>query len=330
MTQACLRAAGKDAVLCGNIYGSGFTEVPLTEAALSCTHEQILVAEVSSFQLEWVSAFRPSAAAITNITPDHLDRHKTFDDYIAAKHRIFAAQGAHDFAIINADDPQVVPPPIPELLTFGRLGKDAVIEGTSLILDGETFRREEFAIYGDHNMMNAAAAALLASSVLAEGKRSMFYIRDEVVDALRSFRGIAHRMEVIGEKNGITVINNSMCTNPVAVIASSQAIPAAQHLLIGGSNKKLDFSPLVAYQIGSGYKHRFYLYGRDAAAVRKQLADDWPVFETMEEAFQAAVRNAKAGEVIMLAPGCASMDQFRDFEDRGNVFRSIAKEWLEL
>ena len=329
MTYSCLRAAGKDAVLCGNIYGSGFDEVPLTEAALQSAEDQILVAEVSSFQLEWVSAFRPIAAAITNITPDHLDRHRSFDEYAAAKHRIWSAQGAHDFAIVNADDPEIIKPSMPEVMTFGKTGREALIADANLILDGKAFRREEFSIYGDHNMLNAAAAALLASSALAEGTRSMFYIRDEVVDALRSFKGIAHRMEVVGEKNGIKIINNSMCTNPAAIVASSQSIPANQHLLVGGSNKKLDFGPVLNYMIRSGNKHRLYLFGRDAKEVNTPLGGENPVFETMADAFQAAIRNANPGEVVMLAPGCASMDQFRDFEDRGNVFKSIAKEWLE-
>jgi UDP-N-acetylmuramoylalanine--D-glutamate ligase len=134
-------------------------------------------------------------------------------------------------------------------------------------------------------------------------------------------------MELVGVRNRIRVINNSMCTNPAAVIRSSESIPARQHLLLGGSNKKLDFTPLTGFLAESG--NAAYLFGRDAKDLNRQLGDCCPVFETMEEAFQAAVRNAIPGEVVMLAPGCASMDQFRDFEDRGNVFKRIAKEWLE-
>jgi UDP-N-acetylmuramoylalanine--D-glutamate ligase len=134
-------------------------------------------------------------------------------------------------------------------------------------------------------------------------------------------------MEAVGEKNGVKVINNSMCTNPAAVISSSRAIAARQHLLLGGSNKKLDFEPLQNYLEKS--HNKAYLFGCDAESLNAQLGGGFPVFETMAEAFQDAVRNANAGEVIMLAPGCASMDQFRDFEDRGNVFKTMAKEWLE-
>lgn len=327
MTYACLLAAGKEALLCGNIYGSGYAEVPLTEAALQSTKDQVLVAEISSFQLEWVSAFRPLAATITNITPDHLDRHKSFVEYAAAKHRIYANQGAHDFAIVNADDPEVEWPPVPQVFLFGRAGDHAQVTDAGLVLLGEEVGREDLSVYGDHNLMNAGAAALLASAALAVESAGQLEIPSKVIDGLKKFKGIAHRMELVGEKGGVPVFNNSMCTNPAAVIRSSESLSARQHLLIGGSNKKLDFSPLTGYLAASG--HAPYLYGRDAEDINRQLGGQYPVYGTMADAFQAAVRNAKAGEVVMLAPGCASMDQFRDFEDRGNVFRAIAKEWLE-
>jgi UDP-N-acetylmuramoylalanine--D-glutamate ligase len=325
MTYACLLAAGQKAVLCGNIYGSGFEEVPLTEAALQSTADQILVAEISSFQLEWVSAFRPIAAAITNITPDHLDRHKSFEEYAAAKQRIFAAQGAYDYAIVNADDPEIMRPAIPEILTFGRKGEHAVVTDDGLELLGQKIRKDDFEVFGEHNLSNAGAAALLASAAMTQ--HGPFSVPDSVVQGLKDFKGIAHRMEALGEKDGVRVINNSMCTNPAAIISSSKSIAAHQHLLIGGINKKLDFGPLLSYLGESG--NAVYLFGRDAQDLNERLGGRHPVAETMEEAFQDAVRNAKRGEVIMLAPGCASMDQFRDFEDRGNVFRNIAKEWLE-
>ena len=339
MTYDCLRAAGAQAVLCGNIAGSGYQEQPLTEAALNSTPDQILVAEISSFQLEWTSKFRPIAAAITNITPDHLDRHKTFDEYVGAKLRIFAAQTADDYAVVNADDPEIEipieliekgdPKERPSVLRFGRNGDYAEVTDEDLILVGQRVARAQLSVFGEHNVMNSAAAALLAAAALQHPARDHFEMPGAVVDGLRAFKGIVHRMELVGEKNGVRVINNSMCTNPAAVVASSRSIPARQHLLVGGSNKKLDFGPVLKYMIATGNKHRLYLFGRDAKEVNTSLGGENPVFETMAEAFQAAIRNAKAGEVVMLAPGCASMDQFRDFEDRGNVFKTIAKEWLE-
>jgi len=326
MTYACLRAAAKSAILCGNIYGSGFDEVPLTEAALTATSDHILVAEVSSFQLEWVSAFRPVAAAITNITPDHLDRHKSFEEYRSAKHRIHAAQGAHDYAIINGDSPHAAWPGMPETLVFGEAGDYAIVEDNAIEFPGHIVKAEELAVYGEHNLMNAAAAVLLASAVLTRSEKD-FSVPASVIKGIKEFPGIAHRMEWVGERDGVRLINNSMCTNPAAVVTSSKAIPAKQHLLVGGINKNLDFAPLKAHL--AEIPQPVYLFGRDAESINEQLGGGHPVFQTMTEAFQRAIRNAKAGEVVMLAPGCASMDQFRDFEDRGNVFKTIAKEWLE-
>lgn len=323
MTHQCLQTAGKEAVLCGNIYGSGYDEVPLTEAALRSTPHQVLVAEVSSFQLEWVHTFRPMAAAITNITPDHLDRHGSFEEYAAAKLRIFESQGAHDVAVVNADDPAITPPFFPQVLTFGTAGENAQLTEDSLVLQGEPSPLEAFPFVGTHNLLNAGVAALLASATLGTTTR----VPPQILEGLKGFKGIAHRMELVGEKCGIRIINNSMCTNPAAVVSSSSAIRAPQHLLLGGSNKKLDFKPLQNY-LGSSY-NKAYLFGRDAAELNAHLGGGLPIFETMGEAFQAALQNARSGEVIMLAPGCASMDQFEDFRDRGNVFKAMAKEWLE-
>jgi UDP-N-acetylmuramoylalanine--D-glutamate ligase len=327
MTYVALRAAGRDAMLCGNIYGSGFEEVPLTDAAVKSTQDQILVAEISSFQLEWVRSFKPIAAAITNITPDHLDRHRSFQEYAEAKQRIFAAQTVDDYAVINSDDPQIGRPSRPVVLTFGHRGDHARIADEAIDFSGGRLAQEDLQVYGEHNLFNAAAAGLLAAAAMTERRGTELSVPSAVLDGLKGFRGIAHRMEVLGEKDGVRVINNSMCTNPAAVVSSSMAIPALQHLLLGGSNKRLDFGPLQTYLSKS--QNRAYLFGRDAEDLNKQLGGGHPVFETMSEAFQDAVRNANAGEVVMLAPGCASMDQFRDFEDRGNVFKSIAKEWLE-
>jgi UDP-N-acetylmuramoylalanine--D-glutamate ligase len=144
---------------------------------------------------------------------------------------------------------------------------------------------------------------------------------------LTQFAFIAHRMEPLGSRDGIRVINNSMCTNPDAVVASAQAVRDPVHLLMGGVNKGLDFRRLRNY-LANG-RNRSYLYGRDANELDAMLGGNLPVFTTMVEAFEAATAQATAGEVIMLAPGCASSDQFRDFRDRGEAFRAMASRWLE-
>lgn len=323
MTFECLRACGLDVVLCGNIYGSGYEEVPLTEAAASSRAEQVLVAEVSSFQLEWVSTFRPIAAAITNIRPDHLDRYSGFDEYAAMKRRIFAAQGAGDFSISHLEN---VTPGYARALVLGR-EREASLGDQNMEVLGKSISLSAFRITGRHNFENAAMALLLTAATVNRLRGEDLAVPAAAVAAATSFHGIAHRMEELGERNGIRLINNSMCTNPAAVIASSKSIPAHQHLLLGGSNKRLDFAPLREYLAETG--HVGYLFGKDAATLQEQLGTEGGVFQTLAEAFTRAIHNAKPGDVVMLAPGCASMDQFEDFRDRGNVFTAMAKEWLE-
>ena len=127
-------------------------------------------------------------------------------------------------------------------------------------------------------------------------------------------------------RDGVRVINNSMCTNPDAVMKSVQAVRDPTHILMGGVNKGLDFGPLRHYL--ANHRHQVYLFGIDAAALREMLGVDGPIFSSMADAFNSAAQNATNGEVIMLAPGCASTDSFRDFRDRGNVFKAIATDWL--
>jgi UDP-N-acetylmuramoylalanine--D-glutamate ligase len=387
MTYLCLRASGEDAVLCGNIFGSGYDEMPLTDAALNSTPDQILVAEISSFQLEWIEEFQPVSAGITNIWPDHLDRYDSFEDYAAVKQRIFHCQDEKDFAVVKANDPVVVPPSgtgggyrprhlrgsssgqrpeggaSPAVLTFGASGQHARVDEIELTLLDKRVRLEDLPFDEPHNYQNACMAALLTYGALAnkaqrapesgaaqllrraeqqyrearDAKRSVYDPRQpeetplrvmpmEIVEGLKSFRGLAHRMESVGEKGGVRVINNSMCTNPDAIIKSAQAVKDPAHLLIGGVNKSLDFKPLRHY-LANG-RNKAYLFGTDAEDLDKMLGGGYPVFETMEQAFRAATEQAQPGQAIMLAPGCASTDQFRDFRDRGNVFKAIAKEWL--
>ena len=231
-----------------------------------------------------------------------------------------------------------------------------------MILD-TTFKHINWPFIGSHNYSNAAAAMLAAYAqlrVIAEtnpeskaarilksatdaltqklkSRRSVFEspfdpsktplaLPLEIAHALDDFKGLEHRMEIVGSKNGVTVINNSMCTNPAAVVASVQSIKAQTHILLGGVNKDLDFLPLKNF-LGS-QRHHVYIFGKDREHMFEMLGQTGTLYETLDQAFKASTLQAKPGTVIMLAPGCASTDQFRDFRHRGDVFRSIAKEWL--
>ncbi|MFI5385546.1 MAG: UDP-N-acetylmuramoyl-L-alanine--D-glutamate ligase, partial [Fimbriimonadales bacterium] len=362
MTYLALRECGIDAVLCGNIFGTGLPEVPLTEAALHATPDQVLVAEISSFQLEWVSRFRPAVAGITNITPDHLDRYDSFEQYAATKMRIFAAEGEGDYAVVDRST-AFQPRSDATVLTFGAQGEHAQILEDEIRILNKTIKTEDMHVIGNHNYANAAMAGLIAFATLRwisdfgsriadlpDGRSQAVsasvalallnealqsdirhptsdILPEPIITALRAFKGIEHRMEYLGEKGGVKVINNSMCTNPDAVVKSAQAVKGPNHLIMGGKDKDLPFTPVRNY-LASGM-HRAYLFGEAKEVLNKQLGGGFPTYNTLQEAFRAATDKARPGEVIMLAPGCASTDQFNDFRDRGNVFKKFAKEWLE-
>lgn len=326
MTWTCLREAGADAILCGNIFGSGYPEMPLSEAVAMARLGQVLVAEVSSFQLEWVRDFRPIAAGITNISSDHQDRYDSFEDYVATKQRVFAAMGGDNVAVCRSGDSSSRPPEGLIRQTFGERGDDAWSDGSRIWLKDDSVLISRLPAQEPHNLLNAMMAGLLAMGALSQlsapAESSAL-----VLQGLTKFRALGHRMQRIGESRGILLVNNSMCTNPQAVVESSRGLDRRQHLLVGGKDKDLDFSPLR--ELGSGTSHKLYLFGSAASEIRAVLKGEVPVFTTMGEAFVAAAAEAKAGDAIVLSPGCASQDQFVDFRERGDVFTRMAKEWLE-
>ncbi len=330
MLWSILKGAHQDAYLCGNIAGSGYPEMTLTEAAMTAGPESFLVAEISSYQLEFVSTFRPRVAAITNVTPDHMDRHPDFADYHATKMRIFDRIADEDRAVINLDEPSLSIEEIQrkvqenrKIITFSPSGNhigngQTRRDGENLILSGETVPIASLPLSGDHNLTNAMMAWEMAAAV----------VRPSIgmLEGLREFRGLANRMEPLGEFRGVTVINNSMCTNPAAVIASSKSVPGRQHLLMGGITKNLDFQPVGEYL--SSTPHAVYLFGPDPARLQSMLGREWPAFQSMESAWHAATQAAAPGDTILLAPGCASADPYVNFRERGDAFKEMVRSWM--
>ena len=318
MTTIAIRATGKDAIMCGNIFGSGLPEQPLTTAALNSNPDQVLVAEISSFQLEWIRDFKPKAAAITSIASDHLDRYDSVGQYVGSKLKIFQSMDANDLAVFPYGTMVKTKAKTQE---FRYRFADFYYEDHLLYIFKQVFHADEFKILGDHNMMNIGIAATLAQSVCEPGSE------DKIMKSLMNFAGLSHRMEFVAKKRGVTFINNSMCTNPSAVKASLQNIPNRVHALVGGVNKDLSFAGLKDFFPKQNIDVQ--LFGKDAEQINQELGGNYQVWSTMKEAFDAATQGAKDGDIVMLAPGCASMDQFRDFRHRGDVFKTYVTDWTE-
>lgn len=358
MTWNCLIKAGMTAYLCGNLMGSGYEEMTLTEAAMIAGPNDFLVAEISSFQLEWVRDFRPACAGITNIRPDHLDRHPSFEDYRETKLRLFRCMADPDRVVVRAHDPEVRVPGAPSveyrprsrrraeeaardenapvLLTFGATGEHGEIREDGLRILDTLIPYRDLPFSEPLNHVNAVMAALLSYGAMAAVSGENAQARNVIeaagvgklppgiAEGLRTYGGIRHRMQTVGRLDGTRYVNNSMCTNVDALVASIQALKDPAHILVGGVNKGLDFAPFGRYV--ANRRHRVYLYGRDGGQVNERTGADWPVFGTLDEAFAAARAAARPDEVVVLSPGMASSDQFTDFRERGDRFVTLARE----
>lgn len=316
--------SGRKVVVGGNI------GQPLVERALETTQEHVLVAEVSSFQLEWVHEFHPRVAVITNITPDHLDRHGTLENYAQTKARIFAQQGREDYTILNYDDPLLrsLAEKCPgQVIFFSRrhsLEKGIICENHQIALKikGQVFPVcpvEELLIPGTHNLENAMAAV--------GAGWALGLTPQELRRTLRTFPGVPHRLEKVAEIQGVTYINDSKGTNPDAAIKALEAFQAPIVLIAGGSWKGTDFGPL-ALEIKKRVKHLVVL-GQTAEeikrAVQKVGFTAVTHVATLKEAVLQAKKIAQPGDVILLSPACASFDMFQSFEHRGEVFKEIVR-----
>jgi UDP-N-acetylmuramoylalanine--D-glutamate ligase len=285
--------------------------------------ETTVVCEASSFQLEDTVAFAPEAAALLNLAPDHLDRHPTYEDYVSAKLKIFANQGNDDLAVAPADLG------IEDLGGCARRVLFGAGDGDSLELsdragylwwDSEPLLRvDEIALPGVHNRANAMATAAVC---LARGLE-----RDAVVEALRTFTGVAHRLETIAVHDGVTYVNDSKATNVTSAIVALESYDGGVHLIAGGRGKNQDFSALAepvpercaaVYLIGEATAELGAVL--DPTGVIAHRCDD------LEHAVAAAASAARPGDTVLLSPACASYDQYPDFEARGEHFRALVRE----
>lgn len=321
MTGAFLAGAGFAVEVCGNI------GVPLA-SVVDGPPDRVFVVELSSFQLETIHRFRPRAAALLNLSPDHLDRHGDLAGYLAAKQRIFARQEPGDVAVLNADDAPVAGTPVRARRRLFS-GAGAVDDG-ACVLGGEVVERapggdaralfavRDLPLPGPHNLENAMAAALLSRAVGAGAV--------EIRAALRAFRGLPHRLERVGQRAGVAYYDDSKGTNVAATARSLEGFAdRSVHVVLGGRNKGAD--PAVLRGVVGRKARRAYLIGESAPEFERALsgAVDLSLAGTLETAVAEAADRARPGEAVVLSPACASFDQFRDYRDRGRRFQELVK-----
>jgi UDP-N-acetylmuramoylalanine--D-glutamate ligase len=323
LTEAMLRAAGLRAEAAGNV---GVPALDLLGRPLD-----VAVLEVSSFQLEATDGFRPRVAAVLNVTEDHLDRHGSLEAYAATKGRLFANQGPDDVAIGNADDRwarKLVEASPARHLFFGRtpqLGDGAWPDAGGLVLarggDALHLPLDDFADRPLPPRENVLAALLAAVSAGAEPRRALA--------ALADFRALPHRGETVATVGGVAYVDDSKATNPGAAAFALEAQAATVIWIAGGRDKDLSFGELA--ERARGRVRVALLIGEAAEKIGRALEGRVP-FEragTLGAAVARAAALARPGEVVLLAPGCASFDQFRSYAERGDAFRAAASALLE-
>lgn len=309
------REAGLPVAVAGNV------GVALSGLVGEIEESVTVVCEASSFQLEDTLAFAPEAAVLLNVAPDHLDRHRTLDAYRKAKLELFARQGSSDVAVVPTGfEPDGLPGQA-RRVSFGEgpSAQMSVREG-ALYWEGQPLiDRSELSLRGRHNLENAMAAAAVC---LVRGIDA-----DAVRVGLRSFAGVPHRLEEITRRDGVLYVNDSKATNVASTLVALETMAEEglpEHLILGGQGKAQDFSPLGGPVARSC--RAVYLIGEDAPVIAQALRDgDVPVYDCgeLEPAVSKAAKAARPGEVVVLSPGCASFDQFVDFEARGERFREL-------
>src|SRR5437870_1289828 len=316
-----LKDAGLRVQVGGNI------GTPLISMVESSGDDGWTVVEVSSFQLETIVGFHPTVAAVLNVTPNHMDRYESITDYAGAKHRIFMNQTVGDAAILNADDPIVsswakgLRAHVVQFSVKHNLEEGLFLRGKELVSrtsKGERvlMLRDEMKLRGTHNVENvlAAMAAGLACGAASESLR----------ETVRNFEPVEHRLEEVAEINGVRFFNDSKATSVDATMKALEAFADERGkiiLILGGRGKQAPYAPLAP--LIQKHVYRMILIGEDAAKIESELGEVAP-FEhakTMGNAVAAAFAAAQPGDIVLLAPACASFDMFDSFEHRGTVFK---------
>jgi UDP-N-acetylmuramoylalanine--D-glutamate ligase len=326
-----MAAGGLPTLVGGNI---GTPAISLAERS---TPESVIVLEVSSFQLETIQTFRPKVAVVLNVTPDHLDRHRTFEAYVDAKARIFENQTDSDFAVLNEDDPTCVAMATRTRAQVFRFSRQKEVkqgawvrEGNIVFRDGRVEQKpsqrevmlvSEIPLKGAHNLENVLAAVCAGAL--------MGCAPQKIRQAVRDFKAVEHRLEFVATIRGVDYYNDSKATNVDATIKALESFPANIHLILGGKDKGSDYS--VLNDLLRQRVKRVYTIGAAATKIESQIVSsksgnvEIVHAETLENALRKANAAAEPGDVVLLAPACASFDQFKNYEQRGQVFKEIVR-----
>lgn len=314
-----LTAAGFDTHVCGNI-GRPFAEV-----VNKTVPDSVVVVEISSFQLETISEFKPFVAAILNLTPDHIDRHGSFEKYKQAKYRVTENQTDKDVLVLNREDRETIadnPTTRARRIFFSA---ESRTDCDSWVEDGSLWARkngggikvievDDIAIKGPHNLQNAATAVAVVNQFGVDP--------ETMARVLKSFPGVEHRLEKAGSVAGVEFINDSKATNVDSVLYALRSMTAPTYLILGGRDKEGDFRPIA--EIGKGKVKGIVAIGEAREKIFGVLGKAFPTqfADSLDDAVRLCFDLAIPGETVLLSPGCASFDQFENFEHRGRVFKT--------
>ena len=327
LTGEILSSAGIETLVGGNI------GVPVVDLIPKSTDQSWSVLEVSSFQLESTELFHPQIAVILNITPDHLDRHGSFENYALAKERIFSAQTASDFLVLNAGNVRAAAAATRTTAKVYWFSLDQSVAQGAWVQDGQVVFRlaanapiepvvplKSIPLKGAHNVENVLAAVCAARLAGASA--------EAIGNAVQNFRAVEHRLEYVATDNGVEYYNDSKATNVDASAKAIAAFPGCIHLILGGKDKNsnyADLSDLLRKRVKA-----VYTIGSAAEKIETQIRGMVPIVhcETLDKAVAAARKAAHPGDVVLLSPACSSFDQFENYEHRGRVFKELVLEHI--
>ncbi len=317
-----LSAGGHKTLVGGNI------GTPAISFVGEATEDSWIVLEISSFQLETIDTFHPKIAVVLNVTPDHLDRHHTFENYAAAKLRIFENQAAKDFAVLNADSEPCVrmgqrsKAPLYWFSRLKEVGRGAFVSNGRIFwrdadTESEIMLVDEISLKGAHNLENVLAGVCVGMLAGVDAAT--------IRGAVANFKAVEHRLEYVATVRGIDYFNDSKATNVDATIKALESFPGNIHLILGGKDKGSDYR--VLNSLLSERVKRVYTIGAAAAKIQSQVrGPDVINAGTLESAVKRASESATPGDVVLLAPACASFDQFDSYEHRGRVFKELVRQ----